>query len=256
MHNAGRQDPLGGENQNGSHPKLIDLRAFGLCLLCTAPIETRFSKCFACGHAPANAIPDEATFLSYAMNGLQSGTVARQYKDAFNSPGGDPRSRQDMQILLYLCMAKHVDCLLRVHAFERLGVTFVPSGSGRKEHPLEQHLFPYVQGPPVIDIHRTAPSRLEGRRDAGIDPGRYEIPSDVTDAHILVLDDTWTTGTQMMSVVAALRAAGAARVTTLCIMRYLQREYPPTAGWLEEQGTLPKYSDDFCPVTRSFTCPR
>lgn len=256
MHNAGRDDGLSDRTTAGGYPKLFDTPAYALCTLCTAPIESRFQTCWPCRQAPTEAIPDVAAFLSYALNDLQSGNVAHRYKDAYNTLDGDPKSQHDMAVLLYLCMAKHSQCIWRTHAYERLGVTTVPSGSGRREHPLERKLFTYVQGPPVIDVRRTAPARPRGQHEIGVDPTRYEIRSDVTDTHVLVLDDTWTTGAQTMSVVSALRRAGAARVTTLCVMRYMQRDYPTSAGWLQEQGTLPMYSDDFCPVTRSFTCPR
>lgn len=40
---------------------------------------------------------------------------------------------------------------------------------------------------------------------------------------MLLVDDTWTSGTSMQSAAAALTRAGAASVTGLCVTRWLSR---------------------------------
>ena len=64
---------------------------------------------------------------------------------------------------------------------------------------------------------------------------------------MLLIDDTWTSGRHVMAASAALKAAGAERVTALCVARWLSPEFGYTAAFIE---SLPNdFDPDLCPYS-------
>jgi phosphoribosylpyrophosphate synthetase len=70
--------------------------------------------------------------------------------------------------------------------------------------------------------------------------------------HVLVVDDTWVSGGKAQSAALALKLAGAARVTIVCIGRLLSYR------WDEHRLLIDSLSEPYdamrCPVTGS-VCP-
>ncbi|WP_255564786.1 phosphoribosyltransferase family protein [Candidatus Mycobacterium methanotrophicum] len=68
------------------------------------------------------------------------------------------------------------------------------------------------------------------------DADRFAIPPGVHPAivgkRVLLVDDTWTSGTSMQSAAAALKRAGAASITGLCVTRWL------SWSWIEHVPLL------------------
>ena len=56
---------------------------------------------------------------------------------------------------------------------------------------------------------------------------------------MLLVDDTWTTGTSLQSAAAALKAAGAASVTGLCVGRWLSWRWEPDVPLLKHVTAAP-----------------
>lgn len=50
--------------------------------------------------------------------------------------------------------------------------------------------------------------------------------------HVLLIEDTWTSGGNAQSAALALRRAGAASVTILALARWLNPEEPPTSTFV------------------------
>lgn len=77
-------------------------------------------------------------------------------------------------------------------------------------------------GPRRIKRVSLAAGPLNAKRIANVD--RFAVPDAarpvVDGKRVLLVDDTWTTGTSQQSA-AALKAAGAASVTGLCVARWL-----------------------------------
>ena len=59
------------------------------------------------------------------------------------------------------------------------------------------------------------------------------------DARVLLVDDTWTGGTSIQSAAAALKNAGAASVTGLCVARWLSRNRASHVPLLEKATAQP-----------------
>jgi len=53
------------------------------------------------------------------------------------------------------------------------------------------------------------------------DPGRYATSRELAGASVLLIDDTWVSGSSAQSAAAALRRAGAAHVACVVIGRWL-----------------------------------
>ena len=71
--------------------------------------------------------------------------------------------------------------------------------------------------------------------------------------HVLLLDDTWTTGSKLQSAAVALRQAGAAAVTGLCVARWCRWDWPDHAALLDDLDV--PYDPLLCPATDG-TCDR
>ncbi|MGH3623852.1 MAG: ComF family protein [Sciscionella sp.] len=65
--------------------------------------------------------------------------------------------------------------------------------------------------------------------------GRFTVnqPDTVTGRHVLLIEDTWTTGSHCQSAALALRQAGAVSVTAVVLARWLNPEHPPTAEFIK-----------------------
>jgi orotate phosphoribosyltransferase len=66
--------------------------------------------------------------------------------------------------------------------------------------------------------------------------------------HVMILDDTWTTGSRTQSAALALRRYGARYVTVMVISRYLRPRFDNNAEFITAR-LRPDYSPDICPVT-------
>ena len=73
--------------------------------------------------------------------------------------------------------------------------------------------------------------------------------------HVLLIDDTWTSGGHAVSAAMALQATGAAKVSVLVLARWLSIGWEATTEkWAKAALTLPDYQADVCPWTQG-QCP-
>lgn len=82
------------------------------------------------------------------------------------------------------------------------------------------------------------------------------MTDDVAGHHVLIIDDTWASGSHVQSLAAAVREAGAAEVSILCIARFVNPSFEPTrprATFLQKPGAGTDPS--LCPWTTNGTCP-
>lgn len=252
MHNAARSArPDSGQDQ------LSVFLGDEFCRLCATPNNPGYNYCPRCNalleKLPLDQRPDHTGFLTYAVKGEQSGRDIYKYKGEADGRGQVADSQLRMQILVYLFVQYHASCLKTLLGKSLTGVATVPSGQGRENHPLQTDLAGYFTVQlPSVSVERVAQPR-QGR-DVQVDPNRYRVHDDIEGQHVVVLEDTWVTGAQVLGVAAALKNAGAT-VSILCVARLLDPEWRTTSTWLEEAGNLPPYEPLFCPVTRSFNCP-
>lgn len=80
----------------------------------------------------------------------------------------------------------------------------------------------------------------------GFRPENFVAPTG-SYGHVLLLDDTWASGGHAQSTAAALKEAGADKVTTLVLARWLAPEWGDTTSFI---STLAEdFDPDVCPLT-------
>ncbi|MET8156921.1 phosphoribosyltransferase [Sphaerisporangium sp. NPDC005289] len=168
-------------------------------------------------------VADIVVPISYAVKRTQHAYGLAAYKAAVPSP----EIQTNLLNLLLYFMVDHMGCVAeaaRVTQWSHVAV--VPSTKGRSgEHPLRALLGDRV-GLPWVDLTVNpgiSPDVRQFRKDWFKVPGE-----DVKGAHVLLLDDTWTTGSRVQSVSYALKAAGAARVAAIVLGRHANPEWD---GW-------------------------
>jgi orotate phosphoribosyltransferase len=65
---------------------------------------------------------------------------------------------------------------------------------------------------------------------------------------VLILDDTWTTGSNAQAAALAVRRAGAAKVSIMVVARCLSPGYGPTANFIKT-----RLQQDYDPSSYSVT---
>lgn len=231
-----------------------------LCPFCLGPMESQFELCYHCNLASKGQykylLPQTTIFLTYGVNGEQSGIHLGQYKNT--NPNISSTARNHLQRLVKDTLGVHGHCIRHHTQRPITGVAFVPSGKPRVPgyvHPLQQLLEPFTgfSHQPIVPVHRIVP-RPDGTRDEGIDPSRYSVDPSVRGRHVLLFEDSWVTGANPLSTAVALRQAGAQAVTVFSLARYLNPKRPVHKSWLKHNPALP-YTTKFCPVHRTFNCP-
>jgi hypothetical protein len=184
--------------------------------------------------------------LTYGIAGTQSGFLLRAYKD---SSDARVRRQQGLVInwLLYLAILLHEGCIGR-----RVGVAVerrfaVPSARGRAGvHPFEAIAR---QMNATRESPRLAVSQADtGERVVSVDKFSSEPQTDLAGQHVLILDDTWTTGANAQSAVLAARRAGAAAVSVMVVGRWLRPEFGRNAQFIKTRLAR-DYDPSICPVT-------
>lgn len=66
-------------------------------------------------------------------------------------------------------------------------------------------------------------------------------------AHVILVDDSWTTGANVQSAATALKQAGAGQVSTMVLGRLLNDTWPPTAQFIDAGGLRSPFNPDACP---------
>ena len=147
--------------------------------------------------------------------------------------------------------ALHADCVARTAGRHWSAVTAVPS----THHPIDRH--------PVLELARQIqPSRPEQRFLLDLGPAardqtrtvlsdRYHVPEQyrslVNGGHVLILDDTWVSGSNVQSAALAVRAVGATQITVLDIGRWCRTNWQPCRDLLSLCADT--YDAGLCPIT-------
>lgn len=220
-------------------------RAPRACRVCAGVVGPGFQMCAQCNQRrTSRGRPDRLGFVTYAVAGTQSGHMMRAYKTQPPSP----QSAQLVESLLGYGIVAHWDCTRGDGSGHPEGWTYVPSlSSGRAgEHPIGALARPFLRTIPYVPLSASAATKVE----------RHEIISDdftvatPPPRHVLLLDDTWTSGRHVHAASASLKAAGAERVTVLCVARWLNPEFGHTTAFIE---SLPDdFDPDICPYTGAY----
>jgi len=212
-------------------PELLAPRpgAAGLCAVCRGP-SGRGIRCFLCDlhlQCAPGSLADLVVPVAYAVKGGAHATHLWQYKSDRAGPRAADRAGRRLAALLLGFLRDHGGCAGRaagIGAPTHLAV--VPSARGRPGvHPLRALIAPQLPGPaglaPAVPARwAELTARPDGQRIRDLDPGRF-FAGPVPGARVLLLDDTWVTGSSAQSAAMALRRAGALAVVTVVLGRHV-----------------------------------
>lgn len=202
--------------------------ARGICHVCRGPANAPYTRCLQCdGHfrAADGRTADVVAPISYAIKGEQHAFNLASYKGRRASEA----VRTDLLMLLLIFLADHGRCLLRgtgVRTFDAAAV--VPSTRGRPgPHPLQSLVGDRLRLP---WLSLAANSRI-GAEIRSFHSDRFALtedqPVDPAGAAVLLLDDTWTTGSRIQAASYALKAAGVRAVAAVLLGRHVNPEWAP-----------------------------
>jgi hypothetical protein len=220
--------------------------------VCTTPVDG-YERCFRCQQQHTIAgVAELVAPLTYAVERAQSGILLRHYKDDV-SPAARAQHAAVIRRLLYVGIIRHERCIgRRVGQPVSLRVT-VPSLSRRPG----VHPFAAIAAAlRAVDDGRLAlaasPRAVAGRV---VSAAQFQVvpPRSLAGQHVLILDDTWTTGANTQSAALTLRAAGARRVSVMVVGRWLSPTYGHNAEFVRTR-LRGDYDPGRCPVTGG-ACP-
>jgi hypothetical protein len=182
-----------------------------------------YSRCYACTHGETWL--DVVSPVSYSVAREQLHHALASYKRLTGEVAR--RLGAELAAVLWRYLAEHEECVARAAgttAFDL--VTTVPSGERERDecHPLRR-IVGEIVGPT-----RNRHERLLERSAVDV-PARefhcdkFQALRALSGESVLLIDDTWTTGSSAQSAAAALKSAGAGPVAAVVIGRHLNREW-------------------------------
>ena len=211
------------------------------CQRCAGSKNDGFPTCYKCGHYPTTAQPDCAGFGTYAEAGDTAGRGMRGYK------ANPPTTAGQMLVALMLAHGyRHRACAERVVGAPITHFALVPSTSGNHPPALGRYLPPQVRR----DLAEIPLRHNAGPKPRGISEALFSADRVGGSPHVLLLDDTWVSGGNMLSAVRALRAAGAGAVTAYCVARWVDftTSQPSLSRYIR---TNTEYNTTVCPFAVS-----
>jgi hypothetical protein len=208
------------------------------CAVCTTPCPN-YMRCIPCSRQRGWPLADAVAPLTYAVAGHQSGYVMRGYK----APSPVVEHQEIVLLLCILAISAHTACagvLVGAPVTHWATIPSLPEKPG--EHPLHKLVGKYIPG---IEVTLTAAAQVANTRD--VNPGHFRTDARLSsDSHVMLLDDTWTSGGHAQSAVLAVRAAGAGHVSVLVVARWVKEDFGDNAQFLRG---LPDYNPRICPWT-------
>lgn len=200
-----------------------------VCDVCHGAPNPGFTTCHSCSQTTGQvSSPIRLVVpISLYVTGQQLWYVLRSYKDG---PTEELRAelRPRVAALLYRFLDGHRECIVNAAGADWNVITTVPSSQGRGgEHPLER----------VVGMARALAEEYEALLRPG--PGEtahnlarddgYTVTRDVGGEHVLLVDDTFTSGARLQSAASALQLAGASVVAAVPIGRVINPEWNEAA---------------------------
>jgi predicted amidophosphoribosyltransferase len=194
----------------------------GVCQVCFTFTEGH-ETCFVCGHQ--RSWLDAVAPISYSVAGGQLHHALAGYKRL----GGEVARRLQVEVaaVLWRFLTDHEACVARGAGAATFDlVSTVPSSTRERD---EQHPLRRIVGE-LARPTRERYERLLTRSGVAVpervfDPRKYDVARPLNGETVLLIDDTWTTGSCAQSAAAALREAGAGPVAAVVIGRYVKRDW-------------------------------
>lgn len=181
------------------------------------------SRCYAC--ARSQQWLDAFAPISYSVDGEQLHHALAGYKRIGGQAGR--RLGRELAAVLWRHLERHERCLAQAAGAVRFAiVTAVPSADPRRDrdHPLHK-LLADVIGPTRDRYEPLLCRTARPTVPRTFDRHRYETVRSLAGEHVLLIDDTWTSGASAQSAAAALKLGGAGIVAAVTIGRHVHRQW-------------------------------
>lgn len=164
--------------------------------------------------------------ISYSPRTGQHHHNLRSYK----SHSAPQRAKWNLLALLLLFLRDHLACIANRAGGPRTHLVTVPSTRGMAgPHPLATLIGDRLDLPGLpVRPGRRHDDRLFHPDWFVVDPLHDQRP-----IHVLLIDDTWTTGARAQSLAHALKVAGATSVAVVVLGRHVRPEHPQSAALLK-----------------------
>lgn len=208
-----------------------------VCSVCLT-FTDGYATCYRCGFQQNYA--DSVLPISYSVHLGQLHTALAGYKRL--RPPASTKFRLELAAVLWRFLGRHELCLAREAGTNRFDlVTTVPSGSADRDeaHPLREIVGATVE-PTANRFARLLRRSSCDVADRVVSPLKYEPLGELRGESVLLIDDTWTTGSNVQSAAGALKSAGAATVGVLVIGRHIHEDF---AGNRVRLAALPRPFD-------------
>jgi hypothetical protein len=218
-----------GTEPRGTEPRGTEPRGTELCLVCHGPPGQGSPLCFQCDlhrQCAEGSLADVVVPVAFAVKGSPHARQLWQYKSARLSAAARAGPTTTLRALLLVFLRDHGPCIWRAGGIEApTQVAVVPTARGRQgTHPLRALIGPYLTAP-----WAELTARPGGEQARDLDPDRFAATV-VPGARVLLIDDTWTTGSSAQSAAMALRRAGARSVATVVLGRHVALAAAERAG--------------------------
>lgn len=200
-----------------------------LCPVCRGPAGSGRARCFQCDlhwQCAGGSLADVVVPVAFAIKGTAHAKRLWQYKSPRASPAAAAGQGATILAMLLVFLRDHGPCLWRAAGSAApTHVAVVPTARRRPgSHPLRSLVEGYLTIPWAGLV-----SLPDGERLRDLDPDRFRA-APLPGARMLLIDDTWTTGSSAQSAAMALRAAGARSVVTVVLGRHVSAVTAGRAG--------------------------
>ena len=232
-------------------------RGPGRCWVCTGPTGVdSVQMCSQCSNQRTEfgtGLADLVLPLTYVRGWMTPAHQSQHLVQRYKSPVQPSEwSAGLLQFMIYAATAIHGPCIAAAAGWWQV-MTFIPSASRPGvEHPvvgLAQKVFEHgMQVERVVMTpteHIAAKGRYPRRDMFTLAPN---VAAKVRGRHVLVVDDTWVSGEKAQSAALTLKAAGASRVTVLCVARWLSYKWGDHRRVIDGPPPLAPYDALACPV--------
>lgn len=218
-----------------------------LCTICRRPRESDERRCWSCRRTagrvthPVELLVPISIYRSYS----QLGRWLRRYKDPDSSV--PPRLQADFTARIAAAFGRflswHGDCIREATAADWDVLVVVPSLHRPGAHPLQTALGRLRPELPIEELLHGGLGTIG--RNSPADDG-YQTTRSVSGRRVLLVDDTFTTGSHLQSAASTLTIAGAQVVAAIPIGRVIDTSWSFTnSEWWDRQRSLP-FSFDTC----------
>lgn len=212
------------------------------CSYCAGiPASPEHSTCYPCNriYKPRTDTSDKRGFVSYGWDNSQSARVMYGYKEAIPNP----HAYRVVSVMLFYALHQHLRCAADARHGPITHWATVPS--------IRDRGYPQTLHTITAGLLRNMPEAImtksnDVRDPRSLRPENFTVHGPVMRHHVVLIDDTWTTGGHAESSAAALKRAGASRVTLLVLARWLDPRRGDTDAFIRSELTQ-DFDPDRCP---------